>query len=163
MPKIHCIYHPPCHIFSIMLSCCRLHQREFWEGQPSSVISWMQSLLGPWAEKIALTLGGKSLQWWGCHQKSVHSLLDEKGHCLAASLLSVLILSLSEKPKLMEQNARRTNFQKFPYPSILLSGCSCSLLWYLWIIMVSWLFQSLQVSVFDFQMHFHNRWQYGII
>jgi hypothetical protein len=60
--------------------------------------------------------------------------LDEKGHCLAATLLSVVILSLSEKLKLLEQNAYGTNFKKSPYLSMLLSGCNngqeCSLLWY---------------------------------
>jgi hypothetical protein len=50
--------------------------------------------------------------------------LDEKGQCLAATLLSVAILSLSGKPELLEQNASGTNFQRPPYPSMLLSGCN---------------------------------------
>jgi hypothetical protein len=58
--------------------------------------------------------------------------LDENGHCLAAVLLSVVILSLSGKPELLEQNACGTSVQKCPYPSMLLSGYNngqeCSLL-----------------------------------
>jgi hypothetical protein len=72
---------------------------------------------------IAVTLGGAiALQRWGHHQKSVFSVLDERGHCLAATLLSVVILCLSEKPNILEQNACGTNFKKSPYPSMLLSG-----------------------------------------
>jgi hypothetical protein len=60
--------------------------------------------------------------------------LDEKRHCIAATLLSVEILSLSGNPELLEQNACGTNFQKLTYPFMLLSGCNngqeCGLLWY---------------------------------
>jgi hypothetical protein len=38
----------------------------------------------------------------------MHSVLDEKRHCLAAAI----ILSLSGKPKLPEQDACETSFKK---------------------------------------------------
>jgi hypothetical protein len=44
--------------------------------------------------------------------EEVRTPLNEKGHCLAATLLSVAILSLSGKPKLLEQNSSRINFSK---------------------------------------------------
>jgi hypothetical protein len=43
---------------------------------------------------------------------SVRLLLDEKGHCLAATLPCVVSVSLSGKPNLLEQNACGTNFKK---------------------------------------------------
>jgi hypothetical protein len=43
----------------------------------------------------------------------VSTLFDEKGHCLAATLLSMVILSF-RKAQTSEQNACGTNFQKFP-------------------------------------------------
>jgi hypothetical protein len=50
--------------------------------------------------------------------------LDEKGHCLAAAQLSVVILSPSGNTKLTEQSACGTNFKKSSYPSMPLSGCN---------------------------------------
>jgi hypothetical protein len=50
--------------------------------------------------------------------------VDEKECCLAATLLSVVILSLSEKPKLLEQTACGTNFKRSPHPSMNISGCN---------------------------------------
>jgi hypothetical protein len=49
-------------------------------------------------------------------------LSNKKGHCLATALLFIVILPLSGKPKLLEQNACGTNFQKSPYPYTFLSG-----------------------------------------
>jgi hypothetical protein len=50
--------------------------------------------------------------------------LDEEGHCLAATLLSVVMLSISGKPELLEQDACGTHVKKSPYPSMLLSSCN---------------------------------------
>jgi hypothetical protein len=49
--------------------------------------------------------------------------LDEKGLHLAAELLSDVILCLPGSPKLLEQIACGTNFQKSAYPAVLLSDC----------------------------------------
>jgi hypothetical protein len=51
----------------------------------------------------------------GHHQKSVCCFLDKERQYLAATLLSVVILSLfQESPKLLEQNAYGTNLQSSP-------------------------------------------------
>jgi hypothetical protein len=59
----------------------------------------------PWSMGCitAVTLGKKTLQQYGHQQKSVSSLFNKKGHCPAATLLSMVILSLSGKPRLLEQ------------------------------------------------------------
>jgi hypothetical protein len=107
----------------------------------------MHALLGPWAVWELWYWGTTTLQWWGHYWKSVCSSFNAKRHCLAVTLLSVIILSFSGK---LEQNAFRTNFQKSPYPSMLLSGCNhgqkCNLLRYPWTVMGFWLFQSLHIS-----------------
>jgi hypothetical protein len=75
----------------------------------------------PWSMGciIAVTLGSKNLtKMRPLVEDSTH--LDEKGHCLA-TLLSVVILSLSGKPEFLEQNASGTSFKKSPYPSMFLS------------------------------------------
>jgi hypothetical protein len=41
------------------------------------------------------------------------SLLEEMGHCLVPTLFSAVILLLSGKRELLEQNSCKTNFQKF--------------------------------------------------
>jgi hypothetical protein len=43
--------------------------------------------------------------------------LDEKGQCLAATLLSVAIFPFSGKHELLEQNASGINSERHPYPS----------------------------------------------
>jgi hypothetical protein len=49
--------------------------------------------------------------------------MDKKEQHLAVALLFDIILCLSGKPKLLEQIACETDFQKSVYLSMLLSGC----------------------------------------
>lgn len=90
---------------------CQNHWQGFWH-QPSSLVACVQSLL-------VHVLHKSCEHWWGYHEKSSCSHMDQNGHYLAPTLLSVVIPSLSGKHQLLEKDAWRLNVQKSPYASML--------------------------------------------
>lgn len=97
----------------------------------------------------------KSLQWCGCHWKSAHSHLDEKGHFLLAKLPSVAVLPVSAEPKVLGRgNAYRISFKNSL--SICVTFCFCSLM------SVTYFGTSQHLWVFGFPSHWksrlHNTW-----
>lgn len=104
---------------------CQNHWQGFW-SQTSNTAACIESLLVHGLHK-------RYEHWGGYHEKSLNSHMDQNAHCLAAILVSMVIHSLSGKHRLLEKNAWRINVQKYPYPSVLVSGCNnkqkCGITW----------------------------------
>jgi hypothetical protein len=118
--------------------------------------------LAHWLYNRCDSAGTKFTQQCAHHQKSVHSHMDNMNHTLAATLLCVVIPSLSVQSYFWNKLPMKQIFKTLPIYSCfqVMNAVYVGTLERPWI---SWHFQSLQLSACVFLIHFCNKLPFSIL